>query len=35
MPEMTMRQALNQAMREELLRDPAVYMWGENIEAPL
>jgi len=32
MPEMTMRHALNQAMREELLRDPMVYMWGENIE---
>ena len=32
MPVITMRQALNEAMREELLHDPSVYMWGENIE---
>jgi len=32
MPEINMRQALNQALREELLNDPSVHIWGENVE---
>ncbi|MBL7163511.1 MAG: alpha-ketoacid dehydrogenase subunit beta [Anaerolineales bacterium] len=32
MPEINMRQALNQALREELLHDPTVHIWGENVE---
>src|SRR2546426_3503350 len=31
MPEMTMRDALNQALREELARDEAVFLMGEEV----
>jgi pyruvate/2-oxoglutarate/acetoin dehydrogenase E1 component len=32
MRKISMREALKEAMREELLRDPTVHIWGENIE---
>jgi len=32
MSRITMREALNQALAEEMERDPTVYLWGENIE---
>jgi len=32
MPRITMREALNQALAEEMERDPTVCLWGENIE---
>src|SRR5215472_7252951 len=31
MPEMTYAQALNQALREEMLRDPSVFVMGEDV----
>ena len=30
---MTMREALNQAMREEMTRDPSVFLLGEEVGA--
>jgi pyruvate/2-oxoglutarate/acetoin dehydrogenase E1 component len=32
MRKISMREALREAMREEMLRDPTVYIWGENVE---
>ncbi|MCA1613249.1 MAG: alpha-ketoacid dehydrogenase subunit beta, partial [Acidobacteria bacterium] len=33
MPVITMREALNQAMREEMRRDESVFLMGEEVAA--